>query len=105
VLDEEYKQWTKKQRRLVLAFLILNGVVTVLFGAGLVVFFLSVRGSCGFYRDIAVAPVNAKASQLGIQIVVDSRNSFSTLHCSGTLPPPSYSLLQLAHHYGIPVPH
>lgn len=104
-LDADYASWTKRQRRGLIVFLSVEGVVTIAFAVVLVLFFLSIRGSCAFYRDIATVPIAPNASQLGVQIVSDSRTSFETLHCSGTLPPPQPELIKLAEKYGIPIPH
>lgn len=103
--DRKFDKWLSHQRKLTWLFITLEGAAIVAIATVVVMFYLATRGTCGFYHDIATAPINAKSSQLGVQIVVDSRNSFSTLHCSGALPPPRETLVELAHRYGISIPH
>lgn len=54
---------------------------------------------CDFFRDIAVSPLPATASDFGTAILVDSRNSYIGLHCQPRLPPPSATLRGLAAKY------
>jgi hypothetical protein len=62
--------------------------------------------SCSFYKDIATANVIPpapphKPSQLGVQIVADSRLAYEGENCGADLPPPSPALVHWAQVYHV----
>ena len=59
-----------------------------------------VKGTCGFYRDIATASIPPKTQALGLRIVADARYAVDHMDCGGKpLPPPDPRLMPYLNRY------
>ena len=62
-----------------------------------------VSGSCPFYYPVAIVPVAANTSQLGVDLVEGARIALARQACPEKIPPPSRELLVLGRKYGITI--
>jgi|HubBroStandDraft_2_1064218.scaffolds.fasta_scaffold522558_2 hypothetical protein len=58
-------------------------------------------GQCPFYYTVAVLPVPASTSTVGVNLVEGARSALVRQACPETLPPPSAELLLLGRKYHI----
>jgi hypothetical protein len=60
-------------------------------------------GQCPFFYPVAVLPVPASTSQLGVDLVEGARTALARQECPERVPPPSPELIVLGRKYGIPI--
>lgn len=60
-------------------------------------------GQCPFFYPVAVLPVPATTSQLGVDLVEGARTTLARQACPEKIPPPSAELLLLGRKYHIPI--
>jgi hypothetical protein len=60
-------------------------------------------GQCPFFYPVAVLPVPANTTKLGVDLVEGARTALARQACPEKIPPPSKELLALGRKYGIPI--
>lgn len=60
-------------------------------------------GQCPFFYPVAVLPVPANTSKLGVDLVEGARQALARQACPEKIPPPSAELEKLGRKYGIPI--
>lgn len=113
-LDETLKGVADETNRLLRRVIMVMGVALI---AVIVVAVILVRGAlteksrvdsylsgqCPFFYPVAVLPVPANTSKLGVDLVEGARTALARQACPEKVPPPSAALLQLGRKYGIPI--
>lgn len=62
-----------------------------------------IAGQCPFFYPVAVLPVPANTSKLGVDLVEGARQALARQSCPEKIPPPSAELEKLGRKYGIPI--
>jgi hypothetical protein len=60
-------------------------------------------GQCPFFYPVAVLPVPANTSKLGIDLVEGARTALARQACPEKIPPPSKELLILGRKFDVPI--
>jgi hypothetical protein len=60
-------------------------------------------GQCPFFYPVAVLPVPANTSKLGVDLVEGARTALARQACPEKVPPPSSELMILGRKYDIPI--
>lgn len=120
-LDETLKGVTDEATRLLRRIIIVMGIVTGVMGVALVAVIIVavvlvrnaltekarvdsyLSGQCPFFYPVAVLPVPATTSKLGVDLVEGARTALARQACPEKIPPPSEELLILGSKYHIPI--
>jgi hypothetical protein len=120
-LDETLKDVADDTHRLLKRIIVVMGIVMAVMAVALVaVVVVSVvlvgkarteksrvdsylSGQCPFFYPVAVLPVPASTTRLGVDLVEGARTALARQACPEKIPPPSKELLLLGRRYGIPI--
>jgi hypothetical protein len=120
-LDETLQDVADKTNKLLRRIIMVMGVVMAVMGIALVaviiVAVILVRGAvteksrvdsylsgqCPFFYPVAILPVPANTSKLGISLVEGARTALVRQSCPERLPPPSAELLILGRKYAVSI--
>jgi hypothetical protein len=113
-LDEQLKDVADETNRLLKRIILVMGVVLVaviVVAGALVRQSLTERsrvddylgGQCPFFYPVAILPVPANTSKLGVDLVEGARTALARQECPEKIPPPSAELLVLGRKYQIPI--
>ena len=115
-LRRELDHTRTRYRRIITTIAAVCGLLVALEGIGIGFALIGLHnlvhesnaGACDFFRDLSGLPVTVPPgekvpSRLGVSLISDSRKSWTTFNCPGSLGKPDPSLVKWAGYYNIPV--